>query len=305
MKTTVADWQYKTYCIRIVPVGAENSIEGQAKVIRLGGYPQDLVMSNGAKYITENGYEFTGISGESSFASTSVDMSGILSQGAVSAADLDSGLYDNARVYLFATSHVNPIEDEEPLALMFWGKVTTTDERYKVQLMGAIDALSQSPARTYGIMCPWVFLDRSIAGDKVVASRSRCTGPRSAPDGPDFDALIQTKQSLAEDRVTLVALADGQLDDYYGNGELQFTTGPNAGLAPSTIKSSVTSGANLVVVIHEPLQYAPVPGDMFNIIPGCRKRKLEDCKNKYNNVINNGSFPDIPAPTQYSQVGRQ
>ena len=141
MKSHVADWQTRVYCVRIEPAN-------DAPIVRLAGYPVDLPMSNGEVYLTESGYDFSGLDSTSTFASSSLDLSGILQQGAVSKIDLASGVYDNARVYLFATSWADPIEDEEDCGLFFWGKVEITDGRYTTQLMGAIDVLSQSTGRS-------------------------------------------------------------------------------------------------------------------------------------------------------------
>lgn len=296
MKPHVADWQTRVYCARVVPAGDH-------PVVRLAGYPVDLVMSNGEVYLTENGYEFSGLSETSDMSASSVDLDGILQLGAVSRDDLASGIYDNARVYVFATSWAAPIEDEEPLSLMFWGKVEFDEgkDTYSVQLMGAKDVLSQSVGRTYAPSCPWTLFDQSIDGRIIATSRSRCTGPRSAPDGPDIaDYLVSGALTAVVSQYTFSDSARAEPSDWFAYGEIMFTTGPNAGLRPSQIKVFASGQIEL----HEALFYMPSVGDEYQMTPGCRKRLAQDCVAKFGNGMNFGGQAHVPTPSQYSQVGR-
>jgi hypothetical protein len=257
-------------------------------------------MSNGEVYIVESGYEFSGISTGTDMASSSVDLSGILQAGAVSQDDLASGVYDNARVYFFATSWDEPVEDEEELTMMFFGKVEFDDERYTVQLMDGKDVLSQSVGRTYSASCPWTLFDQTIDGRIIATSRSRCTGPRANPDGPDIaDYLVTGALTSVTSQYVFADSARAEVDDWFAYGEIMFTTGANVGLRPSQIKIFASGQIEL----HEALFYAPQVGDEYKMIPGCRKRRV-DCIEKFNNAINRGSQDHIPAPSQYGEVGR-
>jgi len=296
MKTQVADYQSKVYCIRIEPANDH-------PIIRIAGHPTDLVMSNGETYLTENGYQFSGYGTTSSFASSSIDLSGILSIGAVSKLDLESGVYDNARVYLFATSFVNPVEDYEPLGLFFWGKVEFSDDNYKVELMQSIDVLSQSTGRTYSPSCPWVLFDQTLDGHVLQPGQSRCTGPRANPDGPLIeDFLVTGTLTSVTSQYAFADSSRDEEDDWFGYGSIRFTSGDNAGLKPLEIKSYLQAGGQINVI--EAFFYLPKVGDTYEMIPGCRKRPAEDCRDKYNNKINFGGQDFVPNPSEYSQVGR-
>lgn len=293
MKATVAAWQTRVYCVRVVP-------PNDAPVIRLAGYPVDLVMSNGEVYQTESGYEFSGMGNSSTFSSSSIDLSGILQSGAISQTDLASGVYDNARIYLFATSWAAPVEDEEELAMMFWGKVEYSNSRYTVQLMGSIDVLSQSTGRSYSPTCTWTLFDQTIDGTILPWQQSRCTGPRSAPDGPDIeDYRVTGTLTAVTDQYRFTDSARTEADDWFAYGAIRFTTGPNAGLKPLEIKSYAAG----VIETHEAFFYLPAVGDAYEMIPGCRKDGAT-CKEKYGNKINFGGQDHIPAPSQYAEIGR-
>lgn len=294
MKAHVADYATRVYCVRIEPANT-------APIVRLAGYPVDLVMSNGEVYLTENGYEFSGLGSSSTFASSSIDLSGILQLGAISQDDLASGVYDNARVYLFATSWANPIEDEEPLALTFWGKVEFIDDKYRVQLMGAIDALSQSTGRTYAPTCPWTLFDETLDGHVLPVAHSKCTGPRAAQDGPLLaDFKIAGTLTSVTDQYQFADSARAEAADWFAYGSIRFTSGPNAGLKPIQIKAFTAGG---VILLHEAMFYLPTIGDAYEMIPGCRKDGAT-CKTKWTNKINFGGQDYVPAPSVYSQVGR-
>lgn len=298
MKPHVADYESRLYCIRIEPVTS-------APIVRLAAYPHAVTMSNGEVYTTENGYEFSGIDATSTFASTSLDLTGVLDAGAISQDDLAAGLYDNARVYVFATSWAAPIEDEEPLGKGFWGKVDFDSIRgnYTVNIMGQIDALSQSVGRSYSPSCQWYFLDQNIDGYVFPAEHSRCTGPRSAPDGPSFAALKVTGTITSVTSQYMFAdSARTEVNDYFGAGSIRFTTGNNAGLTAIVVKNYTQAGG--VIELTDALFYMPQVGDQYEMIPGCRKRLTEDCVGKWNNGVNFGGHAHVPSPSQYSQVGR-
>lgn len=295
MKSHVADWQTRVYCVRIEPAGP-------APIVRIAGHPTDLRMSNGEVYLTESGYEFSGLSSTSTFASSSVDLSGILQLGGVSPDDLKSGVYDNARVYLFATSWADPIEDEEALALMFFGKTDTSEDRYTTQLMGAIDALSQSDGRTYAPTCQWTLFDETLDGRVIPYVQSRCSGPRDDPDGPRLaDHKVTGTLTSVTDQYLFADATRVEPADYFAYGAVRFTSGPNAGLKALEIKAFTAGGA---ILLHEALFYMPQVGDAYEMIPGCRKRHQKDCVGKWANGRNNGSFPHVPVPSVANQMGR-
>lgn len=294
MKSHVADWRTVVRCARIEPVGDQ-------PIIRLAGYPTPIVMSGGQEYQVESGYEFSGISSTSDMSASSVDLEGILRMGALTADDLASGVYDNARIYVFATSWTNPIEDEEPLGLYFFGKCETTEEKYTAQLMGLKDALSQNVGRTYAALCGWTLFDQSINGRIIASTRSRCIGPRSNPDGPDInDYLVTGALTAVTSQREFNDSGRTEADDWFGYGSIMFTSGNNVGLRPSQVKV-FGSGR---IELHEPLFYMPQVGDTYKMIPGCRKRLVEDCIGKYGNGINHGGQAHVPSKSQYTQFGR-
>lgn len=297
MKTTVADWKTRIYCVRL------RSLDGRE--LRFTPHPTDLKMSNGEIYRSGSGYEFSGISSTTTFSPASVDFTGYVSSaiGFLDREEVASGVWNNGRAYLFATSWTAPVEDEEPIYSFILGKAQFTDQRYSIEFMGLVDALSQSTGRSYSPTCQWTFLDRHLgAAEQLPYHASRCTGPRAAPDGPSYAGLLVTGTVAAfSGRANFSDPARTEAADYFGEGAVRFITGANAGLAPIKIKTHSAGGD---FVLHENCFFAVAIGDQYEMIPGCRKRFREDCVNKWGNGINSSAKPHIPNPTQYQEMGR-
>lgn len=275
MKPHVADYHYRTTCLRIEPTFGP--------VIRLTQFPRDLKMSNGEVYVSSSGYQFTGYTSASSLSPALIDLEGIAGIAGITRAQLSSGQYDNARCYCFATTWHTPIEDEEPIVASILGKTTLVDDRYRIEEMALLDALNQSVGETYGPTCPKVFGGQEFAGCKVDLGPLRVTGSITDVSGP----YVFRDSSRSE------------VADWFAAGDIVFTTGPNAGLPPQKIKAYESDGT---IELFEPFYYAVSVGDEYEMTPGCRKRK-QDCHGKYNNIANFGGFPDVPLQSTYQKWG--
>jgi uncharacterized phage protein (TIGR02218 family) len=271
MKLAVAPYQSAAWCVRITCVNGT--------VVRLTSYPTDLTMSNATVYKTDSGYQQTAFASSSSFSPSSIDIEGVVSVSGISRDALASGVFDNARVLVFKCDFLNPVEDYEPVAAGFLGKTTLEDDRYTIQGMSLIDALNQSTGKMYTAACSRTFGDagctKNLADIDVVGAVS-----------------IVTSSSVIRDT------SRSEAADWFAAGTIQFTSGLNAGLKPLEIKSYAADGT---ITTFDPFFYLPQVGDTFVMIPGCRKR-LEDCRDKWNNVINFFGFSNMPTSSSYQQV---
>lgn len=80
-------------------------------------------------------------------------------------------------------------------------------------------------------------------------------------------------------------------DDYFTLGNVLFTSGLNSGLR-MMVRQSVQ--LNQVINLSAPMPFTIAAGDGITIYPGCDK-SLATCKTKFNNILNYGGFPYIPA----------
>ena len=274
MKSSVADPSYRVHCLRIVPQWGST--------IYLTDHVRDLVIGANT-YKTDSGYQFSGQASEASMAPGVLDLEGIAGIAGIDFDKIVSGVFDNARVYAFATTWTAPTVDEEPLGVAILGKTTVKDDRYTAEMMMLVDALNQAVGKTYTPACPKKFGGQEYAGCGVALGPITETGT----------ITHVTSTSVFRDS------ARAEAADYFGEGTIAFTTGANAGLKPMEIKTYAADGT---ITTHEGFHYTVAVGDAYTLIPGCRKR-LEDCRDKWNNVVNFGGFSYVPTVSTYSQVG--
>jgi len=293
MKSTVADPETSVMCARI------EAVDGT--ILRLAAYPHAITMSNGDIYRADLGYQPTSYAASTSFSPDVIDLQGIFDAAGISRTQLTSGIFDNAKAYVFKTSFSAPVVDEEPIGKFLFGKTRLQDDRYVIEKMHLIDALNESVGRTYGPKCPWTLFDETIDGDTLPVQRSRCTGPRAAPDGPALaDFLVSgTVTSVTSSKVWADS-GRAEAVGYFDYGSVLWLTGNNAGLRSQEIKTHTAGGT----ITQYMAAYSAIQvGDTYNMVPGCNGVRSGDCLTKYSNVVNYGGFADLVTSTAYSKHG--
>ena len=274
MKSAVADRRYKIHCLRIVPLWGAT--------VYLTDHVRDVVLGANT-YKTDSGYEFSGLALEDNMSPGVLDLSGVANIAGIDMDEIVAGVFDGARVYAFATTWNAPVVDEEPLGVAILGKTKLDDDRYTIEMMMLIDALNQTVGKTYTANCQKAFGGQEFAGCKIALGPITVTGTLSHV----------TSNSIFRDSTRAEAA------DYFGEGTIAFTTGANAGLKPIKIKDHAADGT---IEVHEAFHYPVAVGDAYTLIPGCRHR-IEDCRDKWNNIVNFGGYSFIATSSTYTQVG--
>jgi uncharacterized phage protein (TIGR02218 family) len=83
-----------------------------------------------------------------------------------------------------------------------------------------------------------------------------------------------------------------QVDQYFSQGYITFTSGANVGVTRG-IRQYVNASGQILLWI--PLPNTPALGDTFNAYPGCDKLQ-STCSGKFGNLGNFGGYPNIPIP---------
>lgn len=260
-------------------------------------YPADLVMGNGEVYKHFDIAVKTDASATVDGAPTVIDIGSVYHVDAITREEIDSGKWDGARVYSFFTDWAAPVEDEEPDHVFQIGKVREEDERYTVELSSLLDLLNQSIGRLITPGCLNVFADSHIDGQIVPSDKSRCKKA-----GASFDVVGVITSVTDNMQFTASALNALHPNDWFGNGELIFTLGNNAGLGYSLVKAYNTNGT---ITLSAPVYFTPQVGDQFKIRAGCRKRFAEDCIAKHSNGKHFNGFPHVPQKSTVSKFGDQ
>ena len=274
MKTSVADRRYKIHCLRIVPLWGAT--------VYLTDHVRDVVLGANT-YQTDSGYQFSGLALEDNMSPGVLDLTGVANVAGIDMDAIVAGVFDGARVYAFATTWNAPVVDEEPLGVAILGKTKLEDDRYTIEMMMLIDTLNQTFCKTYTANCQKEFGGQGFAGCKVDLAPITVTGTLTHV----------TSSSVFRDSTRAEAA------DYFGEGTIAFTTGDNAGLKPIKVKSYAADGT---IEVHEAFHYPIAVGDAYTLVPGCRHR-LEDCRDKWNNIANGGMFSFIATTSTYTQIG--
>lgn len=287
----VATPERRTQCVRIEA--------GDGTVIRtVIGYPVDLVMANGSVYRGGIYSTATAISSTLSGGPTVIDLGSVYSVDSITREQIQSGFWDGARIYSFFTDWAVPVEDEEEDRIYTFGKVREEDERYVVEMLSLSDLLNQTTGQLISAGCPYVLDDAHVDGTLIASDKSRCkVNPVYVADVPSRIISITNQMQFVG-----FSLAGTYSDDYFGFGELIFTSGANAGQSYKFVKSYLANGT---ITLAQPFYHPIKIDDLFTIRPGCRKRFKEDCIDKYANGKHFGGFPHVPQRSTVQKFGDQ
>lgn len=191
--------------------------------------------------------------------------------GAITRADLLTGKWNGAAFVIFETSYADPTIGINTLKTGTLGEVRLDRGRFVVELRSLAQALQQPIGDVTSKTC------RYRLGDE------RCT----VALGP-FTHTGTVTAVASNQQFTASAMAEAA--DYYVEGEITFTSGPNAGYTQKC--KAYTSGK--VFTLSLPMPFAIGVGNTFSAVAGCQKRHIEDCKTKFSNLLNFGGEPHLP-----------
>lgn len=230
----------------------------------------DLI-ADGTRFLAASGFSASDAETALGLAAPNGEVAGAFSAEALTAADLERGAYDCARVEVLLVNWAAP--DQVLLEhVREIGEVTRTDNRFQAELRGLAARLDQPTGRVYGRRCDARLGDGRCGVD---LSAHRATGAVVAAD-----ALQATVSGLS-------AHATG----WFRFGVLTFLSGPLAGRMVDIGGHQAGDPARLTFWL--PLPQSPEPGDTFEIVAGCDKA-FSTCKAKFANGLNFQGFPHMP-----------
>lgn len=131
-----------------------------------------------------------------------------------------------------------------------------------------------------------------------VASIPTCRNKLGVNDGlhsfcnVDLESLRVTGTiTSVTDEQTFRDSSRAEAADYFGEGIFTFTNGDNNGLS-QRVYSYAADGT--FVLVRAMLGAVQV-GDTYSVVPGCRKRLEEDCRDKYDAVLDFNGEPHRPS----------
>lgn len=224
----------------------------------------------GISYEAATGFMPSAIDGKADMSVPNLEVVGLLNAASITEADLLAGVWDGATVEVFEVNYRDLTMGVMDLRSGTIGTVSSGRVVFRAALRGLAQALQQGVGELFTAACP------ANLGD------TRC----KVALGPLTVTGTVTSATSAR------AFADSsraEASDYFGAGLITWTGGANIGL-PMEVRTFAAGAFDLAL----PMPFAVAVGDTYSLVPGCRKRLLIDCRDKYNNVPNNRGHHWVP-----------
>lgn len=233
-------------------------------------YDVDLTVS-GQVYSAGPGLDISGIAFTAGLAPDNLELRVLYADEAITRDDLLAGRWSGAAFELFEVNARNTAAGINLLLTGETGEVKLTDgEGFTIELR----SLKQALQRPCGIVVQKTC--RARLGD------SRCRVNLADHTSNDTVGLVYAARRLFNGVTTFAP------DGVYQGGELEFTSGPNAGVRRE-IKTFF--GGIFELALATPFDIEP--GHEFSAVVGCQGRLEQDCRDRFDNVLNFQGEPHL------------
>jgi uncharacterized phage protein (TIGR02218 family) len=195
----------------------------------------------------------------------------IVNADEITRAGILAGLWDAAEFSLTLFDWSQPTAGEIVMMTGTLGEIRPRHGHFVTELRDIRQALQQDTTDVVQPDC------RYRLGD------AKCTLDITAPP-----FTVTGTVSTAASRYVFTDTSRTEADDYFGAGEVRFDTGLNAGIR-LLVREYLSASDQFTFALAAP--YTITPGDTYTAIVGCRKRAFEDCRDKFNNIVNFGGEP--------------
>lgn len=216
-----------------------------------------------------------------------MELTGIISDDAITEAELFGGLYDNAAIEVWLVPwDVSTGEQPWRLATGIAGNLSQGDLGFTMEVLTPGARLSQQAL--VDVYAPSCRFELGDARCTVNLAALTVTGTVDAV--PVEDASHQTSRRIFTDAALV------QADGYFDAGVLTWTSGANDGAV-----SEVKSFAAGTITLWQPMLYPISAGDAYSLVPGCDKL-ADTCQTKFSNYDNFGGFADVPGRDEITKT---
>ncbi|MFZ4124576.1 MAG: DUF2163 domain-containing protein [Rickettsiales bacterium] len=228
----------------------------------------DIVFS-GVTYKARSGMTPTAVTTSLGLQVDNLDIEGLLSDDAITEADVLAGVYDYAAVEVFIINYKDVSAGKLSLTTGWLGEVTLKGQQFIAEVRSLSQKLQQTIGEIYTPTC------RANLGD------GRCAKNLAAFTFTGTIDTVQTNERFYD-------AARTEASGYFSYGKVTFTSGNNAGF--STEIREFTNGTFTLFI---PTPKALQVGDSYAVIAGCDKR-LDTCITRFNNALNFRGEPHVP-----------
>lgn len=233
-------------------------------------FDRDLIV-DGVTYKADGALTPSALESSAGLATDNMDITGILNDADMTDADIVNGLYDHARVDVYACNWADVTQGSVQLRRGWLGEVLRAGGHYVAELRGLHDLLQ----RTVG--------DYATPECRYDLGDTRCT-VSLAP------LTVTGAATTVTDAANFTDTSRSEASGFFNYGKITWTSGVNTGLA---MEVKNWDSATQTFTLWLPMAHAIAVGDAYSVYPGCDKR-FTTCKSKFSNGINFGGFPYVP-----------
>jgi uncharacterized phage protein (TIGR02218 family) len=226
------------------------------------------------------GCDMSGLASTDTLAVDNMEIT-VLPDETITHIDLLAGRWRGARWTVFQVNY-KALDDSPGPAIDILksgtvGEATLNESFFTVELRGKTQPIQQTQGDVTSKTC------RARLGD------DRCTKDLTAFTFSSTFTAVASGASLTDS-------ARAEAADFFGEGEILILDGDAEGL-----RQKVKSFEAGVFTLSLPLPITPAPGDGYTVIAGCRRRLEEDCRDKFDNVLNFQGEPHLPGQDKLSR----
>lgn len=242
-----------------------------AAVYGFTSFQRDIEIG-GVEYLAGPGLDVQSLVSSAGFAVDNTELTILADDAIITRADILAGRWNYATFELFQFNWSDTNQGRIVPMVGTLGEVTPQRGAYKVELRG----LQQYPQQPVGAVSTKTC--RARLGD------ARCRKVLTSFTHSGTVSAVTSNQVFVDNART-------EADHYFAEGELTWLTGDNAGI---TCKVKTYASATDTFTLAVPMTFPIQVGDTFSAIAGCRKRLDEDCRLKFDNVLNFQGEPHRP-----------
>lgn len=246
--------------------------------ITLGFTDHDLPLAfENITFAPYAGLSAASLSQSTGLAVDNTEALGVLTDAAITEADIEAGRYDGVEVQVWMVNWRDVTVRWRQFCGTL-GEIRRAGGAFHAELRGLTAALNRPLGRSYQKPCTAVLGDAACGFDL---------------DSAGYTAEV-TVAEVQDDRVLRFTATDlaGFAAGWFTRGRLDVLDGTAEGLWGS-VKDDQTTGALREITLWHPLRARVVPQDRIRLLAGCDKR-AGTCRLKFNNLLNYQGFPDLP-----------
>lgn len=227
---------------------------------------------SGVTYLAAPGLAVAGLTSSAGFGVDATELTILADDVLITVPDILAGRWDNADFVLFVYNWADLTDGIDVRTVGRLGVVQPRNGAFTVELRGLQQYLQQPVGAVSTKTC------RARLGDSL------CTKVLTSFTVTGTITSVTSQQVFADSART-------EADDYFAEGILTWTSGNNEGISQK-VKTWVQAGG--VFTMSVPMVAVVQIGDTYSVVAGCRKRLDEDCRLKFDNVINFQGEPHRP-----------